>query len=113
MAVAAAVVPFCNRTRRSSRSSPHQHFGQLGDTGRDLPRLILGHKVRCRAPSRLRLEVDIRDGKIVGVANDVGDAAIFLDGPGGGKRRSGIVRGGTHLTGAMPRVSWFDAPDCW
>jgi hypothetical protein len=29
----------------------------------------------------LRFEVDIRHGKLVGVANDVGDAAIFLDSP--------------------------------
>ena len=36
------------------------------------------------APQRvgqLRLEVDIRHGKVVGIADDVGDAAIFFDGP--------------------------------
>src|SRR5262249_45431275 len=46
--------------------------------------------IRRNAPAWLRVEVHIRHCEAVGVADDVGDAAIFLDGRGGGKRRSGI-----------------------
>ena len=40
-----------------------------------------GHEIGRSASARLRLEVDIRHRKTVGVADDVRDAAIFLDCP--------------------------------
>jgi hypothetical protein len=33
------------------------------------------------ASARLRLEIDVSHGKVIGVTDDVGDPAIFLDGP--------------------------------
>jgi hypothetical protein len=39
------------------------------------------HQISRGASARLRLEVDIRHGEVVGIADNVGDAAIFLDGP--------------------------------
>jgi hypothetical protein len=58
-----------------------QHLLQLGDAGRNLAGLILGHEIRRSAPARFRLELDIRHRETVGVADDVGDAVIFLGGP--------------------------------
>jgi hypothetical protein len=51
----------------------------LRDGRRDRSRLILGHEIA--RVSKLRREVDIRHSETVGVANDVRDAAIFLDCP--------------------------------
>jgi hypothetical protein len=45
-----------------------------------LSSLVLRHKISRGASTRFAFEVDIRHGKIVGVADDVGDAAILLDG---------------------------------
>ena len=56
-----------------------QQLRQLGDAVRDLSRLILSHEIRRSAPGRLRLEIDVSHGKVIGVADD--DAAIFLGGP--------------------------------
>src|SRR5262249_35263868 len=36
----------------------------------DLPRLIPGHKVRCRTPPRFIFKIDIRHDELVGVADD-------------------------------------------
>jgi hypothetical protein len=33
------------------------------------------------ASARLRLEINVSYRKVIGVTDDVGDAAIFLDGP--------------------------------
>ena len=76
--------PSTIRPCRPSRSFgfPRQQLRQLGDPGRDLSRLILGHEICRSASSRLRFEIDIRHGKVVGVADDIGDAPILLNGPG-------------------------------
>jgi len=66
-----------NETNLSSR----QQLRQLGDAGCNLSRLILGHEIRRNTSARLRLEIDIRHGKLVDVADDVGDVLIFLDCP--------------------------------
>lgn len=52
---------------------PLQQLRQLGDASRDFSRLILRLQRRCRAPTRLRFEVDMRYGKAVSVGDDVGD----------------------------------------
>ena len=54
---------------------------QLGDAGRDLSRLVLRHQAGRCAPSRFIGEIDVGDRELVGIADDVRDAAIFLDGP--------------------------------
>ena len=61
---------------------PLQQLRQLSDAGRDLSCLILRHEICCCTSTRLRLEIDVSHGKVIGVADDIGDAAIFLDGPG-------------------------------
>jgi hypothetical protein len=58
-----------------------QQLRQLGDTGRNLPRFILRHEIRRSTSSGLIFKIDVSHGEVVGVADDVGDAAIFLDGP--------------------------------
>src|SRR6185437_5720059 len=64
---------------------PLQQLRQLRDTGRDLPRFVFRHETCCGASTGLRLEVDVCYRKVVRIADDVGDAAIFLDGPWCGK----------------------------
>ncbi len=61
---------------------PLQQLRQLGDAGCDLSRFILRHEICCCTSTRLRLEIDVSHGKVVGVADDIGDAPILLDGPG-------------------------------
>ena len=58
-----------------------QQLRQFGDAGRDLSRLILGRETRRSASAWLRLEVDLRHRKTICVADDIRDAAIFLDCP--------------------------------
>jgi hypothetical protein len=45
--------------RTLSRFASHQ-LRQLGDVGRDPPRLALGHGIGSRAPAGLILEIDVR-----------------------------------------------------
>jgi hypothetical protein len=45
-----------------------QQLWQLGDTGCNLPSLILGHEIGRSASAGFRVEVHIRKGKVVGVA---------------------------------------------
>jgi hypothetical protein len=44
-------------------------------------RFIIGHESRRSTSTRLLLEIDIRNGKVIGVADDVGHVAIFFDRP--------------------------------
>ena len=48
---------------------PFQQLRQTGDAGRDLPRLIFGHEIRCGTSARLRLEIDVRDCKVVSITD--------------------------------------------
>jgi hypothetical protein len=48
-------------------------------------------EVRRSASVLFRLEIDVGHGKVVGVADDGGDAAIFFDDHGAGKRRGWLV----------------------
>ena len=66
---------------RCSFGFPRQQLRQLNDACRNLPRLVFSHEIGRSASARLRLEVDIRDGKVIGIADDIGDAAVFLDSP--------------------------------
>ena len=59
--------------------SSHNHLRQPRDTRRDCSRLLFAHEIARMAV--LRREIDIRYGKVVGVAYDVGDAAVFFDCP--------------------------------
>ena len=43
---------------------------------------MLAHEIGRSASSRLRFEINISHGKIIGVVDDIGDAPILLDGPG-------------------------------
>jgi hypothetical protein len=54
---------------------------RLAIPARDLSRLVLRHQAGCCAPSSFVCEIDVGERKIVSIACDVGNAAIFLDGP--------------------------------
>jgi hypothetical protein len=60
---------------------PFQQLRRLSYAGRDLSRLILCHETSCRASSRLIFKIDVSHAEIAGVADDVGNAAIFPDCP--------------------------------
>ena len=47
-----------------------QQLLQLGDVGGDAPGLVAGEQLGRRTPSRLLLEVDVRERLPVGVADD-------------------------------------------
>ncbi len=64
-----------------------QQLRQLGDGRRDCSRLILSHEIA--RVYELRREVDIRHSETVGVADDVCEVAIVLDGPGRREAASG------------------------
>jgi hypothetical protein len=65
----------------ASRLAGHQQVRQLGYAGCDLPRFVLGHEMRRGAPAWLAFEIHVGHGEVVRIADDVGDAAILLDGP--------------------------------
>src|SRR6185437_5817922 len=70
-----------------------QQLRQLGDVDGDTPRLFAGHQVRRRAPAGLVLEIDVGERVALSVPDDVAVLTELhvgvIDGPGGGKRRTG------------------------
>jgi len=58
-----------------------EQIRKFGNAGRDLSRLILRHEVRRSASPRFVFEIDVSDREVIGVADDVRDAAIFFDCP--------------------------------
>jgi hypothetical protein len=52
---------------------------QFRNTCRDLARFVFRHEFSGRASARLHLEVDIGHAEMIGVMDDGGDSAIFLD----------------------------------
>jgi len=66
-----------------------QQLRQLGDVHGDAPRLVAGEQVRCRAPPRLLLEIDIGERLPVGVADDEAGIVNLVERPRCGKRRGG------------------------
>jgi hypothetical protein len=47
------------------------YLRQLGDIGRNPPRLILGEQLGGRAPTRLLLEIDVSELLTVVIAHDI------------------------------------------
>jgi hypothetical protein len=93
----AATSPGSNALAAASRRlilRPLQQLRQLGDAGCDFSRFIFGHEIRRGTSARLRFEVDTRHGEIVGVAHDVGDAAILFDSP--WRRKTALWHGATR-----------------
>ena len=60
-------------------SNPAAASAATWDASRNLPRLILAHEIGSSASAGFGLEVDIGHGEVVGITDDVRDAATFLD----------------------------------
>jgi hypothetical protein len=70
-----------------------EQLRQLGDTGRDLPRLILRHEIRRSAPARCGFKVDKSDREAVAIPYNEAGIIGFVEGP--GRRESTIGHRGT------------------
>jgi hypothetical protein len=96
------------------RRPAQQQLRQLGDVGRDAPRIVAGEELGRRSPSRLVLEIDVGECLPIVVADDEARVGL-LDGPGRREaaRQIAIIeighepRGGPVLgAGQLPRALW-------
>src|SRR5205807_5032972 len=86
---------------------------QLGDVGRDPPRLVPRHQVRRRSPARLILEIDVGQRVAVGISHDEAILAELrfgvIDRPG---RRESTLRHPVSFSWLRSRSRLARRSDC-